>query len=506
MGKIYSQTINNFSRGITNDVRVSDTRYAQMIKSFDAHTYAHKLVPFRSSESGDSAASTSQKQAFAIALRSAGVYKLFGLGVISGTARAEVLMKSLSTGGSSDLGDNGWDTPSNNQSSAGSTSFNLFVYYAKTALIYGARAGTNIWAFDPTSAAVWADSHQALTYTKIAQGLVHSKDDILYIPYDNKIAKNNNGSWTVAALTLPTHFYITSICEYGNYLAIACAPLSGFGKSVVYLWDRDATLTTLSESIDWGNGVLQILEEINGYLIGISFVGSSSTALKAKLIFKRYSGGSPVIFQELESETTFTTSDFPIFKQKENKALYFLLSIKMGGVTHQGLWKVAQNPDGNFLVTMDRNPNNDTALTSGTLQGFIIVGDYVFISYVDSSVYVLSKTDNSANYNVSATYESLKLGNLRQNKKLRVAGVMTEAMPTAGQIILKYKKDEETSWTTIFTNTTDNNMYHEALNIESSGAELPQFREIQFQILSTGNAVVTGLYYSWEDINDNPSD
>ena len=64
MGKIYETIITDFSKGMTNDPREKDTRYAQLIKGFDAHTYPRKLVPLRDSESGDSAASTSKKPAY----------------------------------------------------------------------------------------------------------------------------------------------------------------------------------------------------------------------------------------------------------------------------------------------------------------------------------------------------------------------------------------------------------------------------------------------------------
>ena len=181
----------------------------------------------------------------------------------------------------------------NNQSTNTFSWFELFVFYKKTGLIYGGRgtsatAGSAIWAYDPTGAATFAESALTVSFTSLAQGLVHSKDDILYIPYDNKIAKNDNGSWTAVALTLPSHLKITSIAEYGNYLAIACAPLSGVGESIVYLWNRDETTTVLSQSIPWGEGNLTILEEIEGYLIGVSYVGTSSLNFEQKAVFKYY--------------------------------------------------------------------------------------------------------------------------------------------------------------------------------------------------------------------------
>ncbi|GAH30408.1 unnamed protein product, partial [marine sediment metagenome] len=86
------------------------------------------------------------------------------------------------------------------------------------------------------------------------------------------------------------HLYITSICEFGNYLAIGAAPLSGLGGSVVYLWDRDSSLTTLSEIIDFGEGNLRVLEEIDGVLIGISSVGGTSDRFDDKAVFRLVSG------------------------------------------------------------------------------------------------------------------------------------------------------------------------------------------------------------------------
>ena len=231
---IITKQITDFSLGMTNEPREEDTRYCQLLKNFDAHTFRKKLVPFRSSESGDDAPTTSKKKNFCVALRTGTTYSLYALGVKSGVTNAEVLYKNLTTGSATDLDDNAWANTANNQSANTFSWFELFVFYKKTGLIYGGRgtsatAGSAIWAYDPTGAAAFAESALTISFTSLAQGLVHSKDDILYIPYDNKIAKNDNGSWTAVALTLPAHLKITSISEYGNYLAIACAPLSGVG-------------------------------------------------------------------------------------------------------------------------------------------------------------------------------------------------------------------------------------------------------------------------------------
>ena len=529
MGKVLEQIINRFDKGMHNDPRIGDYSYAQVIKGFDAHTYPRKLVPLRDSESGDSAASTSRKQNFCVALRTGTTHSLYSLGVISGDTKAEILYKNLTQSSDTDLSDATWTNTANNQGTTASTFtwFELFVYYRKTGLIYSARgtsatAGTHICTYDPAGSAAFSDTHQALTYTSIRQGLVHSKDDILYIPYyDNAgaagaksfIAKNNNGSWTTNALTLPDHLIPNSICEYGNYLAIGCVPASGIGKSVIYLWDRDATLATLSESIDWGEGNLKVLEEVEGHLIGVSSMGidaatGASNQLYGELVIRTYSGGTANILKRFIS--TGNSVNLTIAKQNVNHFLYFLCgNVGINGTGadngYHGLWKIGRiTSDAPFALTFDRPPSNADSVANVGLKNFFVVGDYVFISYTDSSVFKLTKTSESSTGfgSTICKYESLIFGDSRQNKKLVSAWVNHEALGSSGSVILKYKLNAETSYTTILTNTTANSFYKEAVNIESSGDNLPIFREISFQILNTTGTPITGFGFRYEIIDD----
>lgn len=490
--------LNRFDGGIVNDPR-SEGNVCRMCTNFDILTNPHRLTPYRDSESGDSAPTTSQKQNFVIALRTGTTYSLYALGVISGTAKAEVLYKDLTTGGSTDLDDSGWSTPANNQSSSGSTNFELFVYYKKTGFIYGARANSHIWRFDPAGGA-FVDAHQALSYTNIAQGLVHSKDDIFYVPYDNNIAKNDNGSWTPTALTLPKHLYITSISEYGNYLAIACAPLSGLGNSVVYLWDRDSTLATLSESIDWGEGNIKILEEINGFLVGISLSGNGTSRFKDRIIFKYYSGvGGAQKFMELEGGIT---SQLPLAKQKINNRLNFMMSVSLNGAVREGVWSVGKTGD-RFTLVHERTPNNDTALTSGTLKNFFYVGDFLFQSYTDSGSFALSKTNDTSSYTATSIIETkINPGFPDTDKsqfiKLYAVGALYDALPAAGQVVVKHRIQGGT-YATIFTETTDGATYTEPVSIYADGTQFNDLtKEHEFRVESTGGAVPVALIIRYD--------
>lgn len=521
MGRIDQKIIDSFNGGMIADPRTKDFRYAQVIKNFDAHTYPHKLVPFRDSVSGDDFAATSQKQNFTIALRQDTTYSLYALGVVSGTTRAEVLYKNLTQDSTNDMSDGGWVAPSANQqpASTGNTNFNLFVYYRNQNLIYGARNGSHIWAFSPSGTA-WANTHQALTYTSIGQGLVFT-NDILYIPYYNSagaagaksfIASNNAGTWNNTALTLPDDQVPVSICAYGNFLAIGTQHVSatnangGVGVSKVYLWDT--TSASWSDVIDWGEGNLQILEQIEGHLIGISYGAISTTQFFGKVIVREYAGGSVNVIKQFIGDGNNVV--LPTFKQKVNNYLYFPFGISLNSVVQVGIWKIGRlTPNDPFSMVLDRTLSNDTVITSYTLSGFFFVGDYLFISFQNGTTWNLSKTRSTASFTASGTYESLIIdgGKPHQKKKLISAGVMIDPL-NLGQIILAYKVDADTTWTTIFTRTyvAADRGYHEAINIETSGANLPQFRELQLRVLSTLNVTVTAIKAKWEEIPDSLTD
>jgi len=506
MGKQIETTINTFDGAIVNDVRDPRKDVCRMVSNFDVSS-SSRMTPYRDSESGDTAAATSQKQNFEIALRTGTTYSLYSLGVKSGAGTAEIMYKNLTTGSATDLDDGDWATPSNNQSSAGAVNMNLFVYYAKTALIYGARAGTHIWAFDPSGGA-WGDTENALAYTNIAQGIVHSKDDILYIPYDNKIAKNDNGAWTDIALTLPAHYKINSICEYGNYLAIGCTPLSSTGNSRVFLWNMDSD--SWDSEYDAGPDELRVLSEITGYLVSVSISGGTTIRNNDKIVFRYLSGLRFKKYDELIADTA-TTSTLVTINQTLDNRVYFLLKITLDGVVRDGLWSFGRSLlEERFTVVHERTSYNDTALGNGVLRGFYKIGDYTFISSENNAgAFQLSKTNDQAKYTATSIYEKLFNNGLRngkkvkdssQTKKLIGATVMTAPMPSAGQIVLKYKIDAESSWTTIFTNTTDDSISHSAIN-DASGANLPQYKEIRLRIESTGGAEITGLSFLEEVID-----
>lgn len=480
-GTVITTKVNRFDGGIVSDSRDTRSNVSSLVKHFDIFTRPFRLSPHRGVEDGNSA-QTSQNIRKMLYYNS----KVFGIG-----AAKEVYSRS-------DLTGNTWTVLTNGTAASGTFNSDVFVEYQGYG--YGWYASANIWKVDLADSAAFTNTDNTVTGVGV-QGLVHSKDDILYMPYNASgqgfIASNNAGTWNDTALTLPKGRLISSVSEYGNYLAIATKP-QYYGNSVVYLWDRDSSLTTLSESIDFGSGNLELLEEIDGYLIGISIEGALSTAIKPRIVFRRYSGGKPTVFKELQlsSAVALNIAD----KQKVSSRLYFLMGIELDGVELEGVWSVGRSSQNQeFTVSFSHDPVAAGGTAVSSLNNFLLVGDYMFVVYNNGADTMSKTSDNTVVFNVTSIYESQKFDNedASLKKQLKGVSVTTAPLPSAssGQIVLKYRVDEETSWTTIFTNSTANSLSHSAVNIESTGASLPEYNEIQFRIESTGNAEITSLMF-----------
>lgn len=542
MGILIETKIDRFDGGIATDARDERTNVARFISNADVFTNPKRVLPYRQSEAGDTNATTSRKQNFAFALRSLPDFSIYGLGVVSGTGRPEVEYMDLSN-----LDGGTWTAPSANQGDTDKTAkFDCWVYYQRVGLIFSfahqTTVGVRLQAFSPTGTA-WDNNAGALgtlgdTNTIVAQGLVHSKDDILYLPYDNIIIKNNNGSYTAVALTLPTYFRIASMCEYGDYIAILCVNTNGVGSSRVFIWDRNETTTILSESLDAGTGSGMIIEYVDGELIVISQKGGATGAFptrtsvltipqnsitgRDKIIFRRLIGNRFVKIFEIIADRSGGNGSTSMRRHKQliDSRLFFQMIVRYNGSVRDGLWSFGRfAPDQPFTLVHEQPSNNNTALTTGdAMRGFIVAGDFVFQSFGSGgagATYNTRKTveitDTSFSTNTiieTKMYDGSHKGfDASYYKDLVEISVMTDAMVTLGQIILAYQTNVDadtgsSSWTTIFTNTTDSSLSHTAINIESSGGALPKnYKTIAFRILATGGAIVNGLLFREEIIN-----
>lgn len=367
MGKIHSFLINRFDAGMTNILRTQNTSYSKTSKHFDILSDPTKMSPYRDFTDelfSSGAAATVKLVKFLAAATADGLAtRQYALGIDPGTGTGVpyIYAKATAAGGS-------WAPVA-----ATATEFrNEKVFNEYQNKIYGWRSdavGSLPDTLDGTTSKIWsynigngvtinpesADS-ETLGAIFVAPGLVHSKDDRFYLPFNNKIAvKNGSGAFTIG-VTLPSNLIITGICEFGNYVAIGCRPKYVINtNSIVYLWDRDTSLLTLSEKIDFGPEFLQELEEIDGWLVGLTtFANTSSETLTItpKLVIKYYPGSGNRALQYTEIPLTSGTVRIA-GRQKINNRILFLISCELYGIQTDALLAIAKT--GNQLtVSIDR--------------------------------------------------------------------------------------------------------------------------------------------------------
>ena len=489
MPKLQPIVINNFSGGIADDVRKVSASEFSITRHFDIFSNPQRLTPYRSLEADTetSVSATDLKQYlvrdFVYATGSA---KLYGLGQTSG-GLTKILQKADATTGL-------WTTPASSEGNGAVLNGCFFEYKD---YLWGFQGTTSLfkWGLLSGSPSITnATATVGATITSVANGVIHAATGYAYLAYNNVIVRiQPDLTITDSAKTVPDNYKITSITNYGSYLAIAAAPISSFnGTSKVYLWNGSSD--TFFETIDWGEGEIRILESVEGILVGVTdrYLNNSTGAGRGSMIIQIYSGGSAQVFKEIFTQA-LTGKTIPISKSVKNNRLFWAAKImtnSAGTEYVEGIWSLGRkNSNYPFAITLDIIDEN---IDTDGIQAFGTAANYFFIAHsLDGSV---DKTNDSATYTFTSVYESqiFDFGVFQQTKKLDKFTIYTAYLPSGASVTVKYKFDDDTSFTTIGTFSTQGSLTRDFINIESTGAVFPNFKEAQFRIESTGGAEILG--------------
>jgi hypothetical protein len=498
MAKVY---INNFSGGMAKDSREPSTTKCAYIENFDILNHPHKLVPMQSTTANETfyAGGTNYGIQRFLAAKFGSTVNVIGLGKTS-TSKPELFVKRTSLG----IIAEDWDTALT-ASGAATGSFDNRMWHVFQDYAYflaGSRYVGRVGPLASGSSATLVDTYyDAGVYTNASDAMTHSKLGIMYFGVDNKVYKNENGTISLG-ITLPSKYKISVVSEYQNYIAIGCTSVNDTGEdSVVYLWDGQSTLEDLSEAIPWGNGQLEVLGNIDGSLVGISMTQFGTFDINVRIVVRQFSGGAPVIIKEIigTSSTLGSGSGGYKYQQNTGNKIYFVLDIKINGTSRRCIGVVGKGEDGNWVLAGDISVNNTT--DAPQILGFRKIGDYWWHAFYETHIYRTSTI--SFNFGVG-TYESLVNPNMpledrHKHKILRAVSVGYEKISAdGGTIVLYYRVDGETSWTTLFTETTVGKFYTEA-TAESDGTPLKEGREFEFKVVST-SVNITEISYRYDTI------
>lgn len=509
--KIYKETIDTFYGGIADDARIQKPEVFQLSQHFDYLTNPKRLTPYRRMVADvDSTSKAYKIDSFAYENSA-----IWGLGRKSGGTKNKVYTKSAAASfGAWAAASSGEAATSNAFDHACMIAFHDRAYFdaALTIDSYG--------TLDPSG--TYTEPAYSPGGQVNAQGIITS-DDLLVIPLLASLAvKDGAGSgptdtWSVP-ISFPNNRQIRDLCEWGEFVAVGMHPGGGYNGAIgskVFLWDK--ANADPSHVIDWGEGHLLILDDIEGTLIGVSVVGYGEEGIiKQKLVVRQYVGGNEaqVIF-EIEGDSGQNLYIWPNkAKIRDSNRLLFPITITKDGNTYVQMACVGRKKAGYpWTFSLDRvlENNSESAGTVSSVYGAFKLGQSMFIAYNNDGS--INRTDQTANF-PTATYISQKrdgsalVGDAKRRKKaLVMAGVLTAPLST-GQAVSLYYRHDGGAWTLIRTYTYGDdaaatppvvpaNCGFEA-GRDSNGNDFENFREVEFKALSTGGAEITAIIFAWK--------
>lgn len=435
---------------------------------------------------------------------------MYGLGEQSGGEARIFEMATFSSN---------WTQPSNNDASSGTVSFQMFfehqgyLYFWTNLRTIGrfkldGTSFTTSWFTVPTSVTNSTGGTIPLPAFAESVGYRFSLNDQAYFAYGNALFGINNSTDTpVLLLLLPQEFKITTISFWQDYLAVGCSHLEKYGDSKVFFWDTLSADPSFVEEIPEGR--LEILENVGGELAAIMEFGSSGSIQASSIIASTYNGGEFIQRRRLtiSDDTELITIIEPTAVVKNNQ-LYF--GAKIG--TDVFIYRFGFNSN-LYCLTKDKYVanNNDNA---SQIFAMAVNGDTFFtcLTYSGATETYRTNTDKDYTMTTKPNYQTIYIpaGESGEKGKLNFVGVQT--LPTAGEgaftpatqtIVVSYKADSETSYTTLGTHDAAEQDYTK-LTESGTDNEFPDnWKSITLRLEITGLTQLHKLEVNFDNV---PSD
>lgn len=527
-----------FDKGMTPKVFTPNS--ATRIEHFD--TITDVLRPFRTliSSPNNQAVATTALSLRGFELHTGGA--LYGVGLDHSSGTTGAIYKWNQTNFD-------WE----DKQSMGGTKVPESMLQSHAGSLFGLVNGTHLYKF--TEPSTFDMTFYAIAYSYFADAITHSKDGRMYFATDNKIHYVlSTGLSPTLALTLPNaNFRITSISEAGNFINIVGYDTKT-GESAYLLWDRDTSVVDLTESFGLGRDTVVH----NPNLLGTQFfiqiradASNSSFTEKPVIIIKYLNGNIPTLISEFPVESISLIGDIINCKYTSLERFYFTANVKFTGesaarnicfcLDYKGRLTIAQNLDidsgilaisgvlregESFWFGARGDGAWNTSSTYTTVASYetndIRADDLSQNLDFQSAIITCeplpstSSTVNSGNFVVGLPYEILTVGTTdftaigassnSVGVKFVATGVGT-GNGTATQksaIVLKARKNEETTFTTIgiYTGTNKTKFKVNALKAKNALRGLNNAKQVRFRLESTVGATITGFQAIFNPVAD----
>lgn len=489
---------NNFSGGWADDIREPTATKVHVAENFDLFSNPRKASPL-STTTDDTGAGA--KQIIKMTNTEGTIAFAYGLGIVDGSNRTKIFGKATATAA--------WaDTSIASVQATGGTSRDTTMMVLYKDKLYGTQrdgGGTHfVWEGNVSENSFTDEYSGSSGIGATGQGIVHSHDDVLYIPDGDGISTLNNTTIGKDTLSLPSNMSAVSIAQYFNFLAVGMTPLNTNEDMHVFLWDR--VNTDVTETINLGPGTLLWVAEAEGSLFVASIQTTSYTANSAgedKLVIGKYVGrGEFETVFEIINEGGHSGSKFGNQVWKEGEKIYFAGGTTRSGVRRDGLWVIGRRtPKEPFGITMEMFDDNGT-LNPNPIDNRMIFkksGRWYLKNQEPSSI---SEVTYSTNLFTSGTSiietvvnPAMAAQDRFEHKEFRTFSINHTPLSIDGTIVVKYQKDENigtTTWSTFLTSDVQNDIKKDA------DPEIGDFREVRFRIESTEEGEPIGFEYTYE--------
>lgn len=522
--------VNRFDGGITNDLRSNDTTKCAFVSHFDIYRDPNKLYPMPGyvNDSGvkygtgiayddDPDDPNGMKQydcqALFVYTQSNGIntHGILAVGKRADGTGWKLISKTnpeatcwqpdnvygfnRAVEGSSTLVDNTFLTSND----PGSPFDTLFLTYGATTIDISSHDGSFVFTQQEASA------YPSASYTFENRAIVEVAPDGQV--YSQRVPGLQD-VWLLDASPAEaksTNLYPYDLQAGNEVLGIIGQQNNNDLESRLLLWDTASVL--VDQNILLGKGTGRALGYIDGTWVTVTeeafsrtpYAGAGLPSMHVQYVI----GGIPYSLARVYGKTTTNGKIQPLRSYYRNSFLFegVIPTNSEGTEFKRGIWAVgratAQSPLALSLLW-------DTT-DLGDIQDFKTYGNYgLFVHGGDGSI---SRTDNltTGTFDQTAVYESLFFGaDTPYTKTLNGLSVHTEELPSGATVVAKYRFDDDDSWTTMGTASTEGDQIHHFTN--ASGSQIGTFKEIQLRIEVTGNAPIKNIHVSLEEQDSTPYD
>lgn len=445
---------------------------------------------------------------------------LWGLGRDSATGYQQIFQCDEPFGSSIT-----WSEPASSIGNAGTPSYNMFTFY-KDYLYFISGAKLNRYGTISSGNPTITNSYKSLTtYTDFTDGFV--MEGILYWAWTDGTqtyvaSLDSAGTLDETNFELPNDRVPVQLAKYGNFLGILCAPVNEGDNSYLYLWDRTSSFA--SEIVDCGSGNGVGVDNLEGALIIVIENTSQNTTgvtnPKSFLTVLRYTGGTPTVLYRITSLINYNdpssppfswiSTTTPLYNYRGNCYIGILFSKPADSVRYEiGLLRIGRkNINYSMSFSRDYQISPEDTNPQSVIDDFLFFKNSVLLleklDTYESNAHITNINTNQTTSYPTATYISKIIdgGSVSIEKPLDAVTVYFKPLLAGQSVVLKYRKDAEDDYTTLFTFSTEDKMFRNCINVESTAAPLPVFREINLMVQSIGGAEITGIKYKYKKYID----